>query len=356
MNAKATIRKILFVAVWAAIGGSMLTLLLAAISSKKKGLCRNYKIELKAQGSSTYFVREKDIEEMLNVAGLGAIRGTPVAAFRLHELERMLEANEWVSNAELYFDNHDVLHITVSQNTPAARVFSVGGSSFYIDQTGHRMPLSGQVTARVPVFTGFAAKQTMTKKDSAMLRQIAYTAGFIQSHPFWAAQVAQVHITESGKMEMVPLVGAHVVKLGDAENLEEKFRKLFVFYRQVMKKTGFDYYRVIDVQYKGQVLASRNQGDARIDSVTLKRNVEKLLLQATEASVDSVPQQHGATRPVTALPGGMTDNNRQDKTDTGNIKTGKPAAQPKEQVQKMPQKPKAVMPAKKNEEENQGYR
>ena len=37
----------MFVAIWLVIGGGMVTLLLAAITKKKRGLCSDYTIELK---------------------------------------------------------------------------------------------------------------------------------------------------------------------------------------------------------------------------------------------------------------------------------------------------------------------
>lgn len=44
-----------------------------------------------------------------------------------------------------------------------------------------------------------------------------------------------------------------------------------VFYKQVLSKTGFDKYKVIDVQYKGQVVASKYAGNAKVDSVQLRK-------------------------------------------------------------------------------------
>src|SRR4030095_10723863 len=102
--------------------------------------------------------------------------------------------------------------------------------------------------------------------------------------PFWMSQVAQVDITPERKFEMIPVVGNHTVKLGDGENIGEKFRRLMIFYQQVLSKTGFERYKLIDVQYKGQVVASRYAGDPKIDSVQLRKNVEKLLKQSLEAA------------------------------------------------------------------------
>ncbi len=287
MNAKTTIRKILFIAVWLCIGSGMLTLMLAAISNKKKGQCSDYVITLKGP-ENNFFINEKDVEELLRKAGKGTIRGQAVTSFNLNELEQMLEKNTWISKAELYFDNKDVLHVTVTEKEPVARIFTTEGNSFYIDNAGRIMPLSDKLSAKVPVFTGFPEKKTLTARDSALLNDVRVTAAYIINDPFWMSQVAQIDITAERKFEMVPVVGNHLVKLGDGENMPAKFNRLMVFYRHVSSKTGFDKYKLIDVQYKGQVVASKYAGDPKVDSVQLRKNVEKLLRQSAEAANDTV--------------------------------------------------------------------
>lgn len=286
MNAKTTIRKILFIAVWLCIGGGMLTLLLAAITKKKRGECSDYTIVLKGQ-SGNYFIDQKDVQQLLMKATGGAIKGQPITSFDLFKLEQMLEHNTWINDAELYFDNKDVLHVTVSEKEPVARIFTETGSSFYIDSAGRKMPLSDKLSARVPVFTGFTAKKVLSASDSVLLNDVRTTANFIVNDPFWMSQVAQIDITADKTFEMVPVVGNHTVKLGDGTGIDKKFHRLMVFYKQVLSKTGFDKYKLIDVQYKGQIVAAKQLGDVKVDSVQLRRNVEKLLKQSIDAENDT---------------------------------------------------------------------
>jgi cell division protein FtsQ len=361
-------------------------LLLAAISSKKNGECSDYSIVLKGPRNN-FFINEKDVEEMLMRSNDGAIKGRSIESFHLNELEKMLKQNTWISKAELYFDNNNVLHVTVTEKEPAARVFSTTGSSFYIDSAGNRMPLSDKLSAKVPVFTNFPGKKELSSKDSALLNDVKQMANYINSSSFWMSQVAQMDITADRKFEMIPVVGNHLVRLGDGENIPAKFNRLMIFYKQVLSKTGFDRYKIIDVQYKGQVVASRYAGDPKVDSVQLRKNVEKLLKQSAEAANDTVArtalppvvklEPDAATTDKITLPENQTVNPEQDPNprlddptpairqtaDGGqavkaSAKTGdKPKpVKPKTTVKKEePKKPKAVMPKKTEEEENAGY-
>jgi cell division protein FtsQ len=290
VNAGTTIRKILFVTIWLLIGGGMFTLLLAAISSKNRNTCSDIRVEWKSRGKN-FFIDEKDVEQILAKAIPGNIKGRLVNSINLHELESLFEKNQWINDAELFFDNRDVLHISIRQQEPVARIFTSTGNSFYIDSSGKKMPLSDKMSAKVPVFTGFPDKKVLTARDSVLLNGVRTIANYIIRYPFWTAQVAQVDISEDRKFEMIPMVGNHIVKLGDANEIPAKFRRLMIFYQQVLRQTGFDRYKLIDVQYRGQVVATRYAGDPKIDSVQLRKNVEKLLKHSLEAANDTVARK-----------------------------------------------------------------
>ncbi len=224
--------------------------------------------------------------KILELAGGGRIRGQKRSSFKLLEIEKLLKGNVWIKEAEVYFDNHNVLHVTVTEREPIARVFTITGKSFYVDDSGKMMPLSDRVSARVPVFTGFPVK-VISNRDSLLLDNVRSTASFILHDPFWMSQVSQVDITTDRNFEMIPVVGNHTVMLGDGENISQKFHRLFVFYKNVLSQSGFDKYKAVNVQYAGQVIGVKNSYSKR-DTAQLRLNVEKLLKQAREMQNDSL--------------------------------------------------------------------
>jgi cell division protein FtsQ len=248
---------------------------------------QDYSITVKAR-QNNFFIDEKDVQKLLVAAMNGNIKGRQIFSFNLHQLEQLLEGNTWVKDAELYFDNKNVLHVTIKEKEPIARIFTTTGSSFYIDSIGRKMPLSDKISARIPVFTGFPEKKLLNSNDSFLLKDVITIAKFIYNDPFWMAQAAQIDITPERNFEMIPVVGNHIVKLGNGENINQKFHRLFVFYKDVLSKTGFDKYKVIDVQYNGQVIGSKRPGNTKVDLVQLRKNVEKLLQEATVLQNDTV--------------------------------------------------------------------
>ena len=271
MNAKSTIRKVLFVALWLCIGGGMVTLLLAAITRKKNGQCNDYTISIKGK-TTNYFIDEKDVQQLLMKATGGSIKGQPVASFELYQLEQMLEHNTWINDAELYFDNQDILHVTVTEKIPVARIFTVAGESFYIDSLGKKMPLSEKLSARVPVFTNFPDKKVLSVSDSLLLNNVKTTANFILNHPFWMAQVAQVDINEDRTFDMIPVVGYHTVKLGDGNHIDQKFHRLYL--------QNFRLWQLmITCEVENEIHRLKPGLKTKLDSMVLVREIIKIMFK-----------------------------------------------------------------------------
>lgn len=271
---------------WLVIGVGMLSLLIAAMGKQKNDTCKDYAVVIKGIRGDDFFLDEADILKLLKAATKGKIKGQPKTAFDLQKMEKLLETNQWVKNAQIYFDSRDVLHVTVTEREPVVRVFTANGRSFYFDDQAQMMGLSDKLSTRLPVFTGFPDKKMITANDTLLMKDVVSTAQYINSNPFWSSQVAQINIDLTcgagcREMEMIPVIGNHVVKLGDGENIEAKFNRLFVFYKQVLSKSGFDKYKTIDVRFNGQVIGAKSE-NPKVDSVQLRKNVEKLLKQIKE--------------------------------------------------------------------------
>jgi cell division protein FtsQ len=285
VNIKRTIQRILFFSFWMGVAIGMIMLLAAAVRGRNKERLRSYTIEINA-GPGGSFLKQSDVETLLQRSTAG-VRGELLALFNLRQVEQKIKTHVWIRDVQLYFDNQDVLHVKVQEKIPLARLFTVSGGSCYLDEQGRLMPLSLEKTVKVPVFTGLSDSVLSTKPDTLLLQQVFGMAQHLVGDSFWSSQVAQIDYTPAQQWELIPVVGDHIVKLGSLTDIEAKLRRLLIFYQQVLSKTGFGRYRMIDVRYDGQVLAG-SVGSAKVDSLQLRRSVEKLLRDATAAENDTV--------------------------------------------------------------------
>jgi cell division protein FtsQ len=153
------------------------------------------------------------------------------------------------------------------------RIFNQTGESYYLDGTGHLLPLNPDFSARVLVANGYIPEtysksinylqDTVIEKDSAMYRSVMvnlYKLGiFIMKSDFLKALIGEVYVDKGGEFELIPRIGNQVILIGDAGNLEDKFERLIVFYKKGLSVTGWEKYNVINIQFKNQVICSKIQ-------------------------------------------------------------------------------------------------
>ncbi len=273
---------------WALLGMGAVVLLGAAMSLRKNKHCKGVNINISGT-QNNFFIDEKEIAGILENLCNGSMHGKALTTFNLAAIENTLKKNEWIKNAELFFDNNEVLSVEVTEREPVARIFTITGSSFYLDAELKKLPLSDKSSARVPVFSNFPGQiNILTKTDSNLLNDIKNISSYILKDPFWMAQIDQVDITAARTFEMIPKVGNQIILFGNADNYEEKFNNLLTFYKQVASKVGWNKYSKINVQYRGQVVAvKRGVQDILQDSLRTKQLMESLVLNAQKQANDS---------------------------------------------------------------------
>ena len=229
MKKKRVIRKVLVLGAWSLVITGIVTLLVAANRKTTEHVCKQVSVRIKGSGEKLY-IEEADIRKQLEKLSDGRLVNKPVKSIPLASLEKALEQNQWIRDAELYFDRDNVLRVLVEEREPVARVFTVSGASFYMDSSGYRMPLREGVSTRVPVVTGYTNAKKLSARDSSLLQQVKQVTAFVHADPFWNAQIGQIDITPDGRFELVPVIGDHIIRIGDAAKLEKKMSRLLLFY------------------------------------------------------------------------------------------------------------------------------
>jgi len=247
-------KNILFKVLWSIAATALIVLFVVAWQEKGGKKCKDIQVELVGDNTKALFLYEQEILGLISDEHVKT--GQPIASINLSALEKMLENSGWIKNAELYVDNKLVLQVKIEQRIPIARVFTVGGNSFYMDNEGRRLPLRQLSVLRLPVFTGFTSDQpVLSKPDSLLLNDMVYFANTIKSDSFFTAQIAQINIASNGDFELVPAIGDHLVLIGKVENLEDKLNRLYTFYKKVWVASGINAFQVLDCRFDKQIVA-----------------------------------------------------------------------------------------------------
>lgn len=261
--------KILEIVMWVLLAGGLITLLGFTTAGHNSNVCKKYIIHID-YGRADVLVTQEDVYNVVKGTG-NLLKGEALGNIDFERIERELKKHTYVANAQVYMSLEGVVEIDVVQRQPILRIFNQKGESFYLDGTGSLMPLNPSFSARVLVATGSIPeafsrkvcylKDSVSRKDSiecrSVMNNLYKVAAYIVKDKFLKAQIEQIYVEPNGEFELIPRVGDHIIILGGADNLEEKFERLLVFYRQGLSRTGWHRYNIINIKFKDQVVCSK---------------------------------------------------------------------------------------------------
>lgn len=284
------IYKVLLMLLWIGMGIGTGVLLVAAALHQKTKKCAGVEVEIDGVNGIAY-VSKPQIIALLSEGNPNAFVGRPIVDIDLEKAEQKLEQNLWIRNAELYFDNKDLLRVKVTEREPVARIFTLSGLSFYVDDTGECLPISNEQIARVPVFTSFPAEMNALRKaDSIKLFQVRDMGAYMLRNKLWMAQIEQVELVGDA-FELIPKLGNHMIYFGDASQMDEKFKRLALFYKRIMRNTGWNYYGRLDLSYNKLLIATRRDRESFFqsfvlpsrDSIIIRNQIDSSMLRYDSA-------------------------------------------------------------------------
>ncbi|HRH57212.1 MAG TPA: cell division protein FtsQ/DivIB [Chitinophagales bacterium] len=202
-----------------------------------------------------YFVNKEQVLTVLN--NRFEVKDKVLSGRDLERIEKSLSVIPQANKASAYTDDKGNLNIKIVQRQPLFRVYNMQGQSYYVDETGIKFPPSDNFSAKVPIVTGKILERYDSihqKINSVELKRTFNTVRNINKNKLWSAMIGQYNINEKSQIELIPRFGNATIIFGDDKNAVQKLKRLDVFYFDVLKKVGWDYYKVINIMYKNQVV------------------------------------------------------------------------------------------------------
>lgn len=203
-----------------------------------------------------FFNRKKVIKTISENGNLNDISNAKIDEINTGYLEKKLSKNTFLQEAKVYNDLNGNVYIKINQREPILRLYRFNGVNYYIDKFGIKFQTSTNFTAHVPIANGniFERSKPGDTVYSFVAKQLYQIASYVDKQTFWKAQIEQIFVTRDNEFILIPKIGNHQILFGDANNLETKFEKLFVFYKEGLSRVGWNKYKTIDVRFDKQVV------------------------------------------------------------------------------------------------------
>ncbi|HBS12327.1 MAG TPA: hypothetical protein DEO36_07270 [Flavobacteriaceae bacterium] len=153
-----------------------------------------------------------------------------------------------IEKAEVFMNVNGELGAVIIQKTPIARV-NQGSTAYYIDRNGRKMPLSSSFSARVPIVEGI--QKGIISDEVFKLVTVIYNDEFLKK------QIVGVEQISTKEFVLKTRIGNQTVELGSLNELDQKIKKLKVFYQKAINGKILENYKTINLEYANQVVCSK---------------------------------------------------------------------------------------------------
>ncbi len=247
------LRKIFILAGYLLLFVFMAVTLSFAVHESNNITCSNVQVDFLE--NELIQVKKEEITRLVHNADK-QLMGKELRLINADLIEKEVEKHPAIDKAEVFkviaadsISYNGILGVRIKHREPVVRIMSVNGR-YYLDETGDKIPFSSSYTANVLVATGDFSEEYAR-------RELLPFVMYLNSSPFWKAQIEQVHVEKDGGVKLTPLVGDQIIDMGSIEDYPEKLRNLKAFYQQIMARNNWDKYKQISLKYKNQVIAKK---------------------------------------------------------------------------------------------------
>lgn len=231
---------------------------LIAFSERKHGTVAVKDIIIKVENANeNQFLDEKDIIKLMQLDEEN-LKGATLDRLNLKDIEKRINAHRFVEDADLYSDLKGNLIVKAVLRRPIARIVRSEGYDGYIAEDGTIMPVSDKFTTRVVLVSGLFTDKLMLLENINKMeegKKVMEMLAIIRQDEFWRAQIAQLDMDNKGNVNLFPQIGGQIIEFGKAENVEAKFKKLRIFYKEILPQRGWNTYERVNLEYEGQIIA-----------------------------------------------------------------------------------------------------
>jgi cell division protein FtsQ len=231
---------------------ALVSIYFIATKHNEEDECKNVNIDIEFSTEKALLTPENIYHALGFINGKNDLIGKTLGQLKIAEMEEKIKKNKTVKKVEIYMSMGGILNIEISQRTPILRVMPDLRQGYYLCKDGVKIPLSDNFTPDLIPVSGFV--------NDKIDKTLYAIVGYVNNNSFWKDQIQQFFVHQNQDISFIPTTGMHEVIIGDTTQLDEKFKKLEVFYKKGLNKIGWDKYKSINLKYRGQVVCKNLNG------------------------------------------------------------------------------------------------
>ena len=250
-----TLKRIAFIVLLFLIAG----VIISAIQKRGNSVTKEVLIDIQPLPDGFNLINDEDVLITIQRSFGNNLTRIPITSLDVERVERVLEADPFILESDVYVNANNQVNISVVQREPLLRVIDESGKNYYLDKYGKQMPLSPHFTTRALVATGHIPlyDEVHLDEEDSILRELYDLTNILTKDAFYRPMIEQMHVEKNGEFILIPKVGNHKILLGKYADIQDKLKRLKIFYTEGLPHEGWQKYKSISLKYKGQVICKK---------------------------------------------------------------------------------------------------
>ena len=227
--------------------------------------CDKLQIELDNANDFPILTTAEEIHTEL-LQNYPAIENQKKKNLSLKQIENNVGQIPYLHQSDAYFHISGDVTIKTSPRKAILRVINKADQHFYLGSDTVVMPLSPQRSLRLLVANGELPKLSNSffsqNRNEALIlpdiyKKIFILATKIQEDEFLNALIDQIYVTPDQEFELIPKAGIDYIEFGDFDDVDQKLKRLKLFYIKGKEKINWTIYKSINLKYENQVVCTK---------------------------------------------------------------------------------------------------
>lgn len=169
------------------------------------------------------------------------------STINLQDIEDAVQQHKLIKKTEAYLLPSGLLNLEIEPKKPIARVHNRTGVH-YMDEEGKLMPLSDNYSDRVYLIENVSSTQELS--------EVYKIIKHINQSDFLKKQIIGITKLTNSDYQFSTRIGKHKVLFGKTDSIENKLKKLELFYKRMWHEEKLATYTLLNLKYKNQVVCT----------------------------------------------------------------------------------------------------
>lgn len=239
--------------IWFAVLACLsLSLVVFAKNIHRLQKCKKINVDI-VGNNENHLITPQEIYSLIAPNIVDSPEGKPFDRINFKKIENRVKVNRLVKNCQVHRDLSGELTVDIEEYTPIARIVSDNKPDDYVTDGGDLIGISQHYTVRALLLSGNYFDQVQSLKEPKS-KPILDLIKAINEDAFWKAQISQLVVESDGGITLIPEIGNHQIEFGMGIDIEAKFKKLKILYKEILPSKGWDKYKKISVKYRNQIV------------------------------------------------------------------------------------------------------